>query len=238
MPFYAKPSGGYAVDSTEWRNNLIMVYNYLSNEGYTLEAVSGLLGNVYKESGVNPWRWEGNQVNYNKGYGLFQFTPAQDYWDDCSSVTGFAPNTSTSQVVPGASPDDGLAQLYVFNTDMLNKWYSPLWRSYWDSSINPVTYTMYQNITLEYGSNISMSEFKSMDDLTYATLAFLGCYEGPHDYDPLHPGWYQTIDDNFDDRYTYALHIFDVLGGYTPPDNIILTLKVLDTQKKRKFQNI
>lgn len=238
MAFYAKPSGGYAVDSAEWTNNIITVYNYFNAEGYTLEAVSGMLGNMFKESGLNPWRWQGNTVNYNNGYGLYQFTPAQDYFDDCSDVPGFAPNTSTSTTVPGASPDDGNAQMYVFNNDTLGKWYSGLWRSYWDSSINPVTYTMYQNIKLIYGNNISMSEFKSMTDLTYATLTFLGCYEGPHDYDPNHPSWYQTIDDNFDDRYNYALHIYDVLGGITPHSDTLLVLKVLDTQKKRKFQNI
>ena len=236
--FYAKPSGGYATDSTEWTNNIIAVYSYLSPLGYTLEAVSGMIGNMYKESGVNPWRWEGNNVNYNRGYGLMQFTPASGYIN-LTGIPSHAPNLSTSQQTTGASPDDGYAQLYVFDNDTLSKWYSGLWRSYWSSSVNPVTYTMYQNIKLQYGNNISMSEFKSMTDLTYATLTFLGCYEGPHDYDPDHPSWYQTIDDNFDDRYNYALHIYDVLGGVTPgASNILIELKILDVNQKRKFQNI
>lgn len=235
---YAKLKNGYSISSPEGTNNILAIYNYLEPLGYTKVAVAGMLGNVMKESGLNPWRWEGNTVNYNKGYGLFQFTPASDYFNDCSGVAGYGPSLDVNNPTPGATSDDGYAQLYVFDTDMLNKWYSGLWRSYWNSSYNPVTYTMYQNMMLDYGSNISMSEFRSMDILTYATLAFLGCYEGPHDYDPNHPDWYQTIDDNFDDRYNYAQQIFDILDPYTGGDNLLVTLKILDTQHKRKFNNI
>lgn len=235
---YAKLKNGYAISSTEGTNNILAIYDYLEPLGYTKVAVAGMLGNVMKESGLNPWRWEANTVNYNKGYGLFQFTPASDYFNNCSGVAGYGPSLDVNNPTPGATSDDGYAQLYVFDTDMLNKWYSGLWRSYWSSTYNPVTYTMYQNMMLDYGSNISMSEFRSMDILTYATLAFLGCYEGPHDYDPDHPDWYQTIDDNFDDRYNYAQQIFDILDPYTGGDNLLVTLKILDTQNKRKFNNI
>lgn len=235
---YAKLKSGYTISSTEGTNNILAIYDYLAPLGYTKTAVAGMLGNVMKESGLNPWRWEANTVNYNKGYGLFQFTPASDYFNNCSGVSGYGPSLSVDNPTPGATSDDGYAQLYVFDTDMLNKWYSGLWRSYWSSTYNPVTYTMYQNIMLDYGSNISMSEFRSMDILTYATLAFLGCYEGPHDYDPDHPTWYQTIDDNFDDRYNFAQQIYQLLEPYGGRDNLLVTLKILDTQHKRKFNNI
>lgn len=235
---YAKLKSGYTISSTEGTNNIFAIYDYLAPLGYTKTAVAGMLGNVMKESGLNPWRWEGNTVNYSKGYGLFQFTPASGYINNCSDVSGYGPSLSVDQDTPGATSDDGYAQLYVFDTDRLGKWYSGLWRSYWSSTYNPVTYTMYQNMMLDYGSNISMSEFRSMDILTYATLAFLGCYEGPHDYDPDHPTWYQTIDDNFDDRYNYAQQIYQILEPYGGRDNLLITLKILDTQQKRKFNNI
>ena len=238
MAFYAKPSGGYLISSTEGTNNIYEIYNYLAPLGYTKECVSGMLGNVMKESGLNPWRWEGNTVNYNRGYGLFQFTPASDYINNCSGVAGYGPNLSTSSTTPGASVDDGLAQLYVFDTDMLNKWYGGLWRTYWSSSQNPITYSMYQNIMLDYGSSISMAEFRSMDILTDATLTFMGCYEGPADKTTAHPE-YQTIDDNFDDRYNYAQQIYAILQPYVPGNNnILLELKILDKQHKRLFNNI
>lgn len=234
---YNKPSGGYTISSTEGTNNIFAIYDYLAPLGYTKTAVAGMLGNVMKESGLNPWRWEGNTVNYNKGYGLFQFTPASGYINNCSDVSGYGPNLSTSQQTSGASQDDGYAQLYVFDTDRLGKWYSGLWRSYWDTSQNPWTYTMYQNMILDYGNTISMSEFRTMDILTYATLAFLGCYEGPADKSTAHPE-YQTIDENFDDRYNYAQQIYQLLEPYGGRDNLLVTLKILDTQHKRKFNNI
>lgn len=234
---YAKLKNGYSISSTEGTNNIFAIYDYLAPLGYTKTAVAGMLGNVVKESGLNPWRWEGNTVNYNRGYGLFQFTPASGYINNCSDVSGYGPNLSTSQQTSGASQDDGYAQLYVFDTDRLRKWYSGLWRSYWDTSQNPWTYIMYQNMILDYGNTISMSEFKSMDILTYATLAFLGCYEGPADKSTAHPE-YQTIDDNFDDRYNYAQQIYQLLEPYGGRDNLLVTLKILDTQQKRKFNNI
>lgn len=235
---YAKLKSGYTISSTEGTNNIFAIYDYLAPLGYTKTAVAGMLGNVVKESGLNPWRWEGNTVNYNRGYGLFQFTPASGYINNCSDVSGYGPSLSTTQDTPGATSDDGFAQLYVFDTDRLGKWVSSCWRSYWSSTYNPVTYTLTQNMLLEYGGSISMSEFRSMDVLTYSTMAFLGCYEGPHDYDPDHPTWYQTIDDNFDDRYNYAQQIYQLLEPYGGRDNLLVTLKILDTQHKRKFNNV
>lgn len=200
---YAKLKNGYSISSAEGTNNIFAIYDYLAPLGYTKVAVAGLLGNVMQESGLNPWLWEQNTVNYNRGYGLFQFTPASDYIPACSDEVGYGPSLDVNNPTPGATSDDGYAQLHVFDTDRLGKWYGGLWRSYWDTSQNPWTYTMYQNMILEYGSNISMSEFRSMDILTYATLAFLGCYEGPADKSTAHPE-YQTIDENFDDRYNFA----------------------------------
>ena len=238
---YAKLKNGYTISSTEGTNNILAIYDYLAPLGYTKEAVSGLLGNVMKESGLNPWRWQDNAVDLysnNKGYGLFQFTPAYEYINDCTGVSGYGPSLSVTSPTPGATSDDGYAQLYVFDNDTLGKWYQGLWRTYWSSTYNPVTYTMYQNMILDYGSNITMSEFRSMDILTYATLAFLGCYEGPHDYDPDDPDEYQTIDANFDDRYNYALQIYSILQPYGGRDNLFLTLTILDRQQKRHFENI
>ena len=234
---YAKLQNGYTISSTEGTNNIMAIYDYLAPLGYTKTAVAGMLGNVMKESGLNPWRWEGNTVNYSKGYGLFQFTPASGYINNCSDVSGYGPSLSVDQDTPGATSDDGYAQLYVFDTDRLGKWVPGCWRPYWDSSQNPWTYTMTQNMLLEYGGSISMTEFRSMDVLTYATMAFLGCYEGPSDKTPSHPE-YQTIDENFDDRYNFAQQIYQILEPYGGRDNLTVTLKILDTQHKRKFNNI
>jgi len=226
MPFVAKPSGGYTISSAEGTNNIYMIYNYLSPLGYTKVCISGMLGNIYAESGLNPWRWQNNTVNYAAGYGLMQFTPASQYIY-LNGIPNHAPNLSTTEQTAGAAPDDGLAQLYVFDNDILSKWYSPLWRSYWSSTDYPVAYSIAQNCMLEYGTadRLSMAQFKTIDELTYATMAFLGCYEGP-------------AVPNFDARYAYAQQIYAILEPYGGRDDFLIELKVLDTQQKRKFNNI
>lgn len=230
MPFYAKPSGGYTISSNEGTNNIFQVYDYLAPLGYTKECIAGMLGNIYAESGLNPWRWQRDEVDltaYDKGYGLMQFTPAYEYINRCTGITGYGPNLSTSQITSGASVDDGLAQLYVFDHDVLRKWSSACWRSYWSSTDYPELYTLSQNILLEYGTNsrLSMDQFKTIDIITYSTFAFLACYEGP------------TVP-NFNTRYSYAQQIYDILVPYGGRDNLLVTLKILDTQQKRKFNNI
>lgn len=242
MPFYAKPSGGYTISSTEGTNNIYQVYDYLSPLGYTKECISGMLGNIMKESGLNPWRWQkstGGVPDQSQGYGLMQFTPGSQYINQCSGVAGYGPNMSTTSITPGASVDDGLAQLYVFDNDTLGKWVDTCWRSYWSSTNNPVAYTMYQNLMLEYGTNghLSMAQFRTIDIITYATLAFMGCYEGPADKTQQHPE-YQYVDDNLDDRINFANQIYQILEPYGGRDNLLVTLKILDTQNKRKFNNI
>ena len=123
MPFYAKPSGGYSIGSTEGTANINAAYDYLNTLGFTKESVAGMLGNSSAESGLNPWRWQDDSVSMTsdyKGYGLFQFTPAYAYVN-LTGIPNHAPNMSTSEQTAGASPDDALAQLYVFANDTLAK---------------------------------------------------------------------------------------------------------------------
>ena len=70
--FYAKPSGGYAIGSTQGNTNCYRTYDYLTASGYARNCIIGILGNVYGESALNPWLWENNTYNLNNGYGLFQ----------------------------------------------------------------------------------------------------------------------------------------------------------------------
>lgn len=62
------------------KNNAEIVWNYLGSNGWTLNAVSALLGNMQSESNINPDIWEGlNYGNMSGGYGLVQWTPATKY---------------------------------------------------------------------------------------------------------------------------------------------------------------
>lgn len=222
--FYAKPSGGYNITSVAGTNNILRIYDYLSAEGYSDEAIIGILGNVVGESALNPWLWEGNVVNYSNGYGLFQFTPAREYIN-ASGVPHHAPNTSTSSTVSGADPDDALGQLYCLVTDKFGKWMGYCWRNYWSSSDYPGLYAMHAYILNHYGSGsyLSMSQFKNMDNYEYACFAFLACYEGP-------------AIPNYTTRKNYCDQIAPIIYAYSGHrTDILLTKRIRDIQFKRKF---
>lgn len=58
-------------------NNAVYIASWLMNRGWTMEAVSALLGNMQTESTINPGIWESlNEGNTSRGFGLVQWTPA------------------------------------------------------------------------------------------------------------------------------------------------------------------
>lgn len=116
MTWHAKTIGAYARNSDEAKENASLIYGVLSERGWTLNAVCGVLGNMGAESGYNPWRWQSDKVPSvndspwtNKGYGFTQFTPGGKYINDANAkaTSGYAPNFSDK---PG-KPEDGYAQM-------------------------------------------------------------------------------------------------------------------------------
>lgn len=82
-------SGNYFIEamSADMKNNATLVYYYLSEHGWTINAISALLGNMQSESTINPGIWENLQDhNMAGGFGLTQWTPATKYidWADVS----------------------------------------------------------------------------------------------------------------------------------------------------------
>lgn len=62
--------------------NAKYIYEALKDKGWTLNAVAGMLGNMQRESTLNPGIWQNNDVgNTTGGYGLVQWTPATKYID-------------------------------------------------------------------------------------------------------------------------------------------------------------
>lgn len=220
--FYAKPSGGYAINSLEGTTNIQRIYDYLHNEGYADNCIVGILGNVYGESALNPWLWENNTYNLNNGYGLFQFTPASEYIN-ATWLPDYAPNTDTTQAVAGADPDDALGQLYALVNDTFGKWLNTCWRSYWDPNDYPDLYTKRTYILNTYGSgsSLSMAQFMTINDYSDACFAFLACYEGP-----LIPNYLQ--------RLGYAADIKPIIDSYAGRLDILFLKHIRDQQ----FNNI
>ena len=199
--FYAMPSGGYSINGAQGVNNINVINDYLSADGFSRESIIGTLGNIYGESALNPWLWENNTVDYSKGYGLLQFTPASEYIN-ASGIPNHAPNLSTSQQTPGADPDDGLGQLYCLVHDTFGKWVSSCWRSYWSTTTYATLYTLRQHCLDTYGngSSITLNQFKNVTNIDDAVFIFLACYEGP-----LVP--------NYAQRVAYANQIAQYVGG-------------------------
>lgn len=85
----------------EMHNNAKYIWNYLGTQGWTLNAVAGMLGNIEAESRMNPGIWqstneasaraldpdtrtESDRTKYKShGYGLTQWTPFWKYTDWC-----------------------------------------------------------------------------------------------------------------------------------------------------------
>lgn len=204
MAFNAKPSGAYSFSSTEGTNNVQQMYNMFSSLGYAVEAIAGVIGNSMSESGLNPWRWQGDKVSMGGGYGLFQYTPASDYIN-LTSIQYFAPNLSTTEVTSGADPDDGFAQIIVFDENRLSKWGSGAWRPYWSTTTYAQLYAERNRILRQWGSgnSISMAQFKAITNVYDATFVFLACFEGP-----LVP--------NMTPRYNNASTAYEILTGMQP----------------------
>lgn len=63
--------------------NARYIWNYLRNQGWTMNAVAGILGNMQSESTINPGRWQSDIVMpddpTDSGYGLVQWTPYTKY---------------------------------------------------------------------------------------------------------------------------------------------------------------
>lgn len=66
-------------DYTFMNNNANQLYSYLSARGWSLNAIAGTLGNLQKESGLNPWS------SGSGGYGLAGWTPTWRYKLWCSN---------------------------------------------------------------------------------------------------------------------------------------------------------
>lgn len=157
------------------------------------------------EGGLNPWRWEGDVVNLNRGYGLFQYTPASEYINTAKNVNYYAPNLSVTSITTDAKPTDAIAQLEVFDRNLLSKWVSTCWRNYWSTDTYSSLYQDTRRILFTYGSNqrLSMEQFKRIDDIYDATLAFLACFEGPQV-------------PNMATRYSNARLAYNIITGKPP----------------------
>lgn len=64
------------------QQNAREIWGFFEAQGWTLESVSGMLGNMEVESFINPAQWEQNYPIYGAGgFGLVQWTPWSKFSD-------------------------------------------------------------------------------------------------------------------------------------------------------------
>jgi hypothetical protein len=72
-------SGNRYLSTDEMQNNAEITYTYLAARGWSLNAVAALLGNLQRESTINPAIWQNLTEADSNGYGLAQWTPSTKY---------------------------------------------------------------------------------------------------------------------------------------------------------------
>lgn len=195
MAWHCKTYGGYGQGSAELEENAQEIYNILGPLGWTKNATAGMIGNMMYESGVNPWRWESDDVlpvgsslipsSTVHGYGLGQFTPAGKYINDvrAQAMAGFGPNYSNQT----GSNLDGQAQINFIDQ----------YADYIRTPAYPLTYAEYK---------------ASTQDPYYLAAVWLMNYERPGDQS-------EAVKRQ---RGLAAEYIFSILGGVFTKIEVIL----------------
>lgn len=185
--WYAKATGGYANNSVEGLANVTEMASVMSGLGWSIPAIAAMLGNGAGEGGLNPWRWEDDDilastdsynidVAQNHGYGLFGFTPAGRYIHDTWAMAqpNYAPNFSD---IPGR-PEDGACQMQFFAREVEPNWSHDEWlHDYYYDDFAAL------GIDIDDFFYMTFADFVAGND-TLANLvgAFELCYEKPADW--------------------------------------------------------
>ena len=86
-------SGNYYLSLSQMKVNAEYIYSYLTDYGWSKNSICAMLGNMQRESTINPGIWQNlDSGNTSLGYGLVQWTPATKYLDWCE-ITGFEPSS-------------------------------------------------------------------------------------------------------------------------------------------------
>lgn len=73
-------TGNYYLSRTQMENNASILAEYFLSQGWSLNAIAAMLGNMQTESSINPGIWQ-SLKEFKGGYGLVQWTPYTNYSD-------------------------------------------------------------------------------------------------------------------------------------------------------------
>lgn len=88
--YYGSPyNSSSALTEEQMKVNATYIYNSLISDGWTINSICGMLGNMETESSLNPGRWQNDRVGGDPtghGYSLVQWTPYTNYTDWATSL--------------------------------------------------------------------------------------------------------------------------------------------------------
>ena len=101
-----------ALNQEQMEVNATYIYSYLTAKGWTVNAISAMLGNMQAESSINPGRWQGNNVGGGPAYGIVQ-------WDPFSKYINWATSNGFSDP---SEMDSNLARI-IYEVENKLQWY-------------------------------------------------------------------------------------------------------------------
>lgn len=90
--------GNRYLSTGEMQNNAQIIFNTLLLKGWTKNAIAGMLGNMQKESTINPGIWQNFNPNPSLGWGLVQWTPSTNF-TDWAAANGYANDDGDAQLI-------------------------------------------------------------------------------------------------------------------------------------------
>lgn len=90
--------GNRYLSTGEMQNNAQIIFNTLLLKGWTKNAIAGMLGNMQKESTINPGIWQNLNPNPSLGWGLVQWTPSTNF-TDWAAANGYANDDGDAQLI-------------------------------------------------------------------------------------------------------------------------------------------
>lgn len=90
--------GNRYLSTGEMQNNAQIIFNTLLLKGWTKNSIAGMLGNMQKESTINPGIWQNLNPNPSLGWGLVQWTPSTNF-TDWAAANGYANDDGDAQLI-------------------------------------------------------------------------------------------------------------------------------------------
>lgn len=198
-PFITWDSSINVISSDEADGNIISAMLVYQELGWSLEAIAAVLGVQSYESGLNPWRWQSDDVigstdyagqsSTIHGYGLNQFTPFKTYED---GAKGYFPTYAPNFSDVSGKPEDGDSQCRFVNKACRQLGYYFKW-SLGDYSVYPympfdefstTSITNFENLVTQWLQNYSRGIPEHGTSFNQRVSAAEYCYGLMLGYDP------------------------------------------------------